>query len=282
METVPPKPLAGRTYELALRPGPTADRLARVLGDYGANVIRLDDKEAIAKSLSARRAGSTAGLIADVLVSEQLLAWKQAVESSRGRAKSVWTLLQPEERRQHRKMLEAPFAGYFIKPLRRATLLKHLAACDEDSMAQAARQLRNLVARVKPTRRLDILLAEDNPVNALLARTILQRAGHLVEHVTSGRLVLERMMNATLPRPDLIIMDVEMPDIDGIEAARRLRALEREQDMPSVPILALTANAQRDDEDECTSAGMNGYLLKPFDSDDLEKAISKLVARKAA
>jgi CheY-like chemotaxis protein len=256
--------------------------LVRTLENFGATVVHLRDEAAIIHALSGRQAAASSGLICDARIGKHLLAWKRGLKSSRGRVKTVWTLLQPEERRQHRELLEPPFAGYFIKPLRRDTLLKHLTSRDDDSIVEAAKQLRSLVSKTKTSRSLDILLAEDNPVNALLARTILARAGHRVVHVTSGRMVLDRLTSAAAPRPDLIIMDVEMPDLDGIETSRRLRAFEHDNQLPRIPILALTANAQRDDEADCTDAGMDGYLSKPFDSDDLEKAISKLVIRKAA
>ena len=278
----PTRPLHGRTYEIALRPGPIAECLVRTLEDFGASVVRLKSEAAIIQSLSRRRASASSGLICDARIGKHLLAWKRGLKGSRNRAKTVWTILQPEERRQHREFLGPPFAGYFIKPLRRDTLLKHLTSRDDASIVEAARQLRKMVPKTKAGRSLDILLAEDNPVNALLARTILSRAGHRVQHVASGRLVLDRLSAPNAPRPDLIIMDVEMPDLNGIETARRLRAFEQDNKLARIPILALTANAQRDDEADCSAAGMDGYLSKPFDSDDLEKAITKLVIRKAA
>jgi signal transduction histidine kinase/CheY-like chemotaxis protein len=280
-DPAPSTPLSGRIYELAMKPGPTADRLARLLGDLGATVVRLGHDTTVNHALSSSAAMSSAGLIADATMAQRLMSWKQGLKDGQGLPKPVWTLLQPEERRQHRELLQPPFAGYFIKPLRRATLLKHLASRDGDSIIEAAKQLRSLVARTRPARQLDILLAEDNPVNALLARTILTRLGHRVVHVTSGRLVLESLTSGNA-LPDLVIMDVEMPDLDGIETARRLRAWESERRLPRIPILALTANAQRGDEADCTEAGMDDYLTKPFDSDDLEKAIAKLIMPKAA
>lgn len=276
------KPLAGRTYELAIGNGPSADHLAKSLQDLGATVIRLEGGEAVARALAARHGSAGAELICDVQSRQQLLAWKRSAKSGKGRVKAVWIMLQPEERRQHRELLGPPFAGYFIKPLRQSSLLKQFTARDEAVIAEATKQLRGMVPRARPARGLDILLAEDNPVNALLARTILSRAGHRVEHVVSGRLVLDRMMTPGAARPDLIIMDVEMPDLDGIETSRRLRAFERDNDLPRTPILALTANAKREDENDCNEAGMDGYLAKPFDSDDLEKAITRLTARRAA
>lgn len=276
------RPLEGRTYELAMSPGPTADRVARALHDLGAETIALDGERALAEALASRDVQSVSGIICDVSMNKQLSRWKASLRNSRKRTKPVWTVLQPEERRQYRELLTAPFAGYFIKPLRRATLVKQLTSRDDDAIIEAAKQLRKLVARSKSGRGFDILLAEDNPVNALLARTILERSGHRVEHVTSGRMVLNRILNAEAPRPDLIIMDVEMPDIDGLETCRRVRLHETGRGLPPIPILALTANSQRSDEEECARAGMDGYLTKPFDRDDLEKAISKLVVSRAA
>ena len=126
-----------------------------------------------------------------------------------------------------------------------------------------------------------MLLAEDNPVNALLARTMLERAGCRVSHVVNGRMVLDALARGTAP--DLIIMDVEMPELDGIETTRRIRAAEMEAATGRhVPILALTANSRREDYEECLAAGMDGHLSKPFDRQDLDEAIVKLVRRRSA
>jgi CheY-like chemotaxis protein len=124
-------------------------------------------------------------------------------------------------------------------------------------------------------------LAEDNPVNALLARTMLEKAGHRVIAATNGRQVLDILQHQ--PRPDLVVMDVEMPDMNGIDCAKAIRAAEAEagQGQP-LPILALTANARREDREACIAAGMDGHLSKPFDRQDLEEAMAKLVNRSRA
>jgi CheY-like chemotaxis protein len=130
-------------------------------------------------------------------------------------------------------------------------------------------------------RPLDILLAEDNPVNALLARTMLEKAGHRVTHAGTGSQVLALLEKDAAP--DLVIMDVEMPDLDGLETTRRIRETERARQVAKpLPILALTANARREDHDECLAAGMDGHLSKPFDRHDLDEAVARLAHRRWA
>ena len=115
------------------------------------------------------------------------------------------------------------------------------------------------------------MLAEDNPVNALLARAILGQAGCIVDRATSG----EEAVAAALPAPgrvpyDLILMDLRMPDLDGLSAARALRAASVE-----TPIVALTANAFDEDRRACLEAGMNDFLTKPLD----HRALNAVLAR---
>ena len=85
--------------------------------------------------------------------------------------------------------------------------------------------------------------------------------------------------SARADSPDLIIMDVEMPVLDGLEATRCIRRNEADRSLPRLPILALTANVQREDINACLDAGMDGYLSKPFDRDALDEAINRLMKR---
>ena len=113
-----------------------------------------------------------------------------------------------------------------------------------------------------------VLLAEDNPVNALVAQATLANLGVTVTHVEDGLQAL-----AELQRPDhpyaLVLMDCQMPGLDGIEATRRLRAWEHHRGRPAIPVIALTANAMQSDRDRCMAAGMNAHLAKPFRLDEL-------------
>ena len=117
-----------------------------------------------------------------------------------------------------------------------------------------------------PRLRGQVLLVEDNPVNALVAEAALRRLGLEVDVVTDGEAACARSLQR---RPDLILMDCQMPGMDGFEATRRIRARERETHQIAVPIVALTANAMEGDRERSLAAGMDDHLSKPFRDDDL-------------
>jgi two-component system, sensor histidine kinase len=121
---------------------------------------------------------------------------------------------------------------------------------------------------------------EDTPVNALLAKTMLTKAGHETRLATTGRAALDILSKDR--NFDAILMDIEMPEMNGFEATRILRNREIELGQVPLPILALTANARHDDIKACFAAGMNGHLAKPFERADLDEALSKLSLAKAA
>ncbi|MBI4889633.1 MAG: response regulator [Acidobacteria bacterium] len=116
---------------------------------------------------------------------------------------------------------------------------------------------------------LRILLAEDNEVNRRLVELIMSRHGHQVTAVGDGQKAVEKASKQLF---DLVLMDVQMPNMDGLEATRQIRALERAVGRHT-PILALTANAMKGDKDICLEAGMDGYIPKPFETDQLLSAI---------
>lgn len=113
-----------------------------------------------------------------------------------------------------------------------------------------------------------ILLAEDNAINALLTRTLLEAEGCNVEVVEDGSLAVEAMKNG---RYDMILMDMRMPNMDGLEATRKIRSM----DHPSkgLPIVALTANAFDDDRNACFDSGMNDFMTKPVSAEELSEMV---------
>jgi PAS domain S-box-containing protein len=121
-------------------------------------------------------------------------------------------------------------------------------------------------------RSLRILLAEDNPVNQTLAIRILERLGHKVQVVNNGREALGR---SQVEEFDLILMDVQMPEMDGLEATMAIRAAESVTG-EHVPIVAMTAHAMKGDKEKCLSAGMDGYLSKPIRIGELKQAMSEV------
>jgi CheY-like chemotaxis protein len=132
--------------------------------------------------------------------------------------------------------------------------------------------------RVRTAHGLSILLAEDNEINALLMRTLLTRLGHQVVLTTNGEAALESWIAAEAAGTpyDAVLMDVQMPRMDGIEATRQIRTREAGQRVRRTPILALTANALVEDRYACFEAGMDGFLVKPLDRDKLVEALAGL------
>ena len=118
-----------------------------------------------------------------------------------------------------------------------------------------------------------ILLAEDNELNQEIAVEILKEAGFIVEVVGDGSVAVEKMKNSRPGQYDLILMDIQMPVMDGYEATRQIRAMESDY-CKQVPIIAMTANAFEDDRALATQAGMSGYLTKPIKIDEMLRAIS--------
>ncbi len=119
----------------------------------------------------------------------------------------------------------------------------------------------------QPATGLRVLLVEDHPVNQKLAKHLLQRWGHQVTLANNGQEALDAV-SAGQPF-DLLLMDMQMPVMDGIEATRHIRALEALRGWPNLPIIAMTANAMQGDRDDCLAAGMNDYLSKPMRPDEL-------------
>jgi len=115
---------------------------------------------------------------------------------------------------------------------------------------------------------LKILLAEDNPVNALLIRELLRRRGHRISEVTTGTAAVEAMEKDKF---DLLLTDIHMPGMDGIEATRAIRAMEQQEGRIRTPIVALTADALETGKRACQEAGMDGFLTKPVDPAELEE-----------
>jgi signal transduction histidine kinase len=127
------------------------------------------------------------------------------------------------------------------------------------------------------TGRLKILLAEDNPVNRLYVLKIVENMGHDVHVAEDGRQALEALAENDY---DLVLMDVQMPEMDGIEATRAIRSGHEGVDR-NIPIIALTAHAMSGDREKFISAGMDDYLAKPLNSDDLSEKLSNLERRSA-
>lgn len=116
-----------------------------------------------------------------------------------------------------------------------------------------------------------ILLAEDNPINALIATTMLEDLPYRIDQAANGK---EAFHKATHYPYHLILMDINMPDMDGFSATQALRDWEKANGLANTPIIALTANALKDDREKCLAAGLNDYLAKPVKKDEILKTVN--------
>lgn len=124
-----------------------------------------------------------------------------------------------------------------------------------------------------------VLLAEDNPVNVLVARAMLEQLGLAVAVAVNGEQAVESFRAQP---PDVVLMDCHMPGMDGFEATSRIREIESREGGARVPILAVTANALQEDRDRCLAAGMDDYLSKPFSAEDLARMLERYLPSAAA
>src|SRR6185295_18442724 len=179
----------------------------------------------------------------------------------------VVALLLPNQRSLLTPISEKGFCAYLMKPVRQDSLETRLSAAIAGEAELNTVQVTAPVEH-RPRRGLSILLAEDNPINALLARELLRRRGHTVREVATGE---EAVKACAASRFDVVIMDLHMPGLDGIEAARRIRIAESQaKGGGRLPIFALTADALETGRKACLEAGMDGFLTKPVDPAELD------------
>ncbi|SEM99244.1 ATP-binding protein [Bradyrhizobium sp. OK095] len=295
--TLTSEPGKGSTFEVAVPLAPSqadAGQTAFPSPDLTGKSILLV-AEGIEASLIARRLerwGGQTCLVSDATVAEALLperSWHAVLvdraigatdhlgEVARAHAPQRLVLLTSSSR--HEK-ISPTFTGFLVKPLRAASLAARLALTPEVASPDLAPEPLPETTRQAPAKGLSILVAEDNEINALLMRSLLTKLGHRVVIAVHGEAALESWLAASSAGTpyDLVLMDIQMPQLDGIEATKRIRVHEAATGGHHTPILALTANTLVEDRYACFEAGMNGFLIKPLDRDKLEEALAGLAA----
>jgi len=253
-----------------------ASLIARRLGRWGAQTCTVADPYT-ALALLPERAWHA--VLVDRMSGEA--AMQALGEAALQYAVHRIAMITPAERRAMTTEAMMHFTGYLVKPLRAASLAQRLTSLntalvpdlpDHESVAPLPS------AAIAPKRALSILVAEDNEINALLIRSLLTRLGHRPVITTDGDAALESWLAAdSAGTPyDMVLMDVQMPTLDGIEATKRIRAHEAQRSSRRTTILALTANALVDDRYACFEAGMDGFLVKPLDRDKLTEALASI------
>jgi PAS domain S-box-containing protein len=272
--------------------------------DLAGKAVMLVAPQTIEASLVARRLerwGAATCTAADVSVARALLperAWhvvlvdhgageaamRDLAEAALSHATHRIAMVTPAARHELQPATMAAFTGYLVKPLRAASLAARLtvptAQLPDGDETNEAPIVPAIPAPDLSRPGLSILVAEDNEINALLIRSLLKRLGHQAVVTTDGEAALESWLAAdSAGAPyDVVLMDVQMPKLDGIEATRRIRVREAGRGARRTVILALTANTLVDDRYACFEAGMDGFLVKPLDRDKLADALADVAA----
>lgn len=186
-------------------------------------------------------------------------------------------LVAPADRARRRARAASLHDGFLVRPVREATLLRVLLSRAAASAEPAAEG-----GPVSPPARrgaaLSVLVAEDNDINALLVRAALARAGHRVDVVANGRAAVEALTASGAPRPDLVLMDLHMPVMDGLAAIAQVRRHEAENALVPIPILVLSADSRETTRHDLIARGASGFLTKPVDPAAMIEAVESFAA----
>ena len=240
------------------------------------------------QALETLRAAAARGTPYDAAILDHALPGRSAIALARRiKADSAFArlrvvMLAPAARHADIKQVcQADVDLYLAKPVRQSALYDCLAGImGGATQAPAGPPVAPPPAQAPLQRvRGNILLAEDNPVNQEVARRMLDSDGYRVTVANNGLEALDAFLGASF---DLVLMDCQMPEMDGFEASRKIREREKESNATRVPIIALTANAMQQDRDECLNAGMDDHLSKPYSREELRNILKAWLEPEAA
>src|SRR5580700_59551 len=261
--------------------------LVEMLGRWGMQVATAKDAREALEILG--RAGSQAPRFAAVISDLQMphMDGFEFVENIRKSALfgqiPVLMLSSSAQQGEHERCRQLGISAHLAKPIQPSELLDAILSAlslhaSEPSEAHSKTQdeTQEVLPQSNWRQGMKVLLAEDNAVNRTLATRLLQKHGHTVVVVENGRQALEALERETV---DLVLMDVQMPEMDGLEATAAIREKEKKTG-DHLPIIALTAHAMKGDREKCLAAGTDDYLTKPIRTADLFAAVERLTHAK--
>ena len=261
--------------------------LVEMLGRWGMQVATAKDAREALEILG--RAGSQAPRFAAVISDLQMphMDGFEFVENIRKSAQfgriPVLMLSSSAQQGEHERCRQLGISAHLAKPIQPSELLDAILSAlslhaSEPSEAHGKTQdeTQEVLPQSNWRQGMKVLLAEDNAVNRTLATRLLQKHGHTVVVVENGRQALEALERETV---DLVLMDVQMPEMDGLEATEAIREKEKKTG-DHLPIIALTAHAMKGDREKCLAAGTDDYLTKPIRTADLFAAVERLTHAK--
>ncbi len=184
------------------------------------------------------------------------------------------TLIAPTDRGRLAEFRANGYETFLARPVRGETLVRLLLQREIATSSGAASAVGPTGRLTSASGRLNVLLAEDNEINALLARVALQKAGHSVDVVTNGRAAVDAVIEtASVRRYDVVLMDLHMPVMDGLDAIALIRKFEDEKGLMAIPIVVLSADSQEATRHGVLAHGASGFVTKPLDPAKLVEAI---------
>jgi CheY-like chemotaxis protein/anti-sigma regulatory factor (Ser/Thr protein kinase) len=273
-----PLSLEGRRALIVASSRFEAPYLGERLAAVGAAVERAEGEDAAMLSLAQKSAPEV--VIVDCALGEQ--AARRIAEAARAaHAGRTLVLVSPFERRTIGQNVLGAFDGWLVKPVRHASLLARIS----DGLGVAPPSDAGAAAPAQSLRGLRVLVAEDNDINALIAQRCLERAGAMAERVADGLAAVAEVEDAANGRRtpfDAILLDIRMPRLDGLAAARRIRTIQATLGVAATPLVALTANAAHEDRKAALDAGFTDFFVKPFEAQALVDSVARLVAVRAS
>ena len=269
--------LAGRSIVIVSKNAVEADAIARTVTACGGRV----EIVATAAQASAIAIGCDTILV-DAALEHADGGWliNRLRQTGFADADAV-TLIAPTDRGMLGEFRAAGYSAFLARPVRGDTLLRTLLA--DRSKPAAAAGPDKVAARAghvhaDKTHGLTILIAEDNDINAMLARATLTKAGHQVEVVGNGKAAVEALTQPGHARFDVVLMDLHMPVMDGLDAIGIIRRHEEDRGVAPVPIMVLSADSQEKTRHHVLAHGASGFVTKPLDPDALIRAVEEQAA----
>jgi PAS domain S-box-containing protein len=252
--------------------------LEESLRAWGMNVTSVDGgKSALEEMKRSEIAGSPFAIVLVDYMMPEMDGFELAkkIKADPSIANTTMTMLTSAgQRGDAARCLELGISAYLLKPINQKQLLETMCGSLQKTAVTKTRP--SLLTRhsIRESKRsLNILLAEDNLINQKLAVSLIQRMGHKVSVAQNGKQALEAIEREKF---DIILMDVQMPEMDGLEATQAIRTKERLIGQQRIPIIAMTAYAMAGDRDRCLDAGMDGYVSKPINTQELFETIENM------
>lgn len=272
-----PNVLAGQKILLCDGNETSREIIRRSLTALGAEVVDSGEPDQILHTLTqsgGMRQNYDAALIDGALPEKTIADLGEALrQGAAGANCRLVLLLRVDQHLRLEPYRQNGFDYYLVRPVRRRTLIQVLTGLHDEDDAWVDSRLSQQPVRKNPKEAglpVRVLLAEDNRINQMLAQALLGKLGLDIECVANGREAVEAVQKDDYA---LVLMDVNMPTMDGLQATREIRALDGHK--AAIPIIAMTASAMDEDRQRCAMAGMNDYISKPIEVEELRRLITQ-------